>query len=104
MDEARVADGSQALALSDPFEHDLTPWLLRRLRLAEALAREVCDDAVQILVAPERRAVAADAENRSGVSATADTGSGARSVESKVEEAAPPAPSVPNPRDRRMRR
>lgn len=31
--------------LPDPWTHDLTPWLLRRLALAEGLARQVRDDA-----------------------------------------------------------
>ena len=35
--------------LSDPFEHDLSPWLLRRLRLASELATRLRGDARQIL-------------------------------------------------------
>ncbi len=40
------------LALPDPFESDLSPWLLRRLDLAEALAARVREDAEQVLHAP----------------------------------------------------
>ncbi len=47
--DPRAATSTEALALPDPFEHDLSPWLLRRLRLATALASEVRDDADRVL-------------------------------------------------------
>lgn len=37
------------VALPDPFEHDLSPWALRRLDLASGIAMQVRDDAEQIL-------------------------------------------------------
>ncbi len=37
------------VALPDPYESDLTPWLLRRLDLAEGLARRLCGDAREVL-------------------------------------------------------
>lgn len=35
--------------LPDPFEQDVSPWVLRRLHLAEALAQQVRQDAAQIV-------------------------------------------------------
>ena len=44
------SDASMDLThLPDPFEHDLSPWLLRRLRLASELATRLRGDARQIL-------------------------------------------------------
>ncbi len=40
-----------SLVLPDPFEQDLSPWLLRRLRLAAGLATMVRSDAQQVLAA-----------------------------------------------------
>lgn len=40
----------EPLALPDPFEHDLSPWLLRRLHLATELAIEVRADALRVLL------------------------------------------------------
>ncbi|MEO8938771.1 MAG: FUSC family protein, partial [Burkholderiaceae bacterium] len=49
-DAPTQADRStEPLALPDPFEHDLSPWLLRRLQLAVALAVDVRSDAQQVL-------------------------------------------------------
>ncbi len=41
---------SEPLALPDPFEHDLSPWLLRRLNLATDLAIQVRGDALRVLL------------------------------------------------------
>ncbi|RZM04660.1 MAG: FUSC family protein [Variovorax sp.] len=38
-----------AITLPDPFDNDITPWLLRRLDLATALATQLRDDAARIL-------------------------------------------------------
>jgi hypothetical protein len=35
--------------LPDPFDNDISPWLLRRLDLATALATQLRDDAARIL-------------------------------------------------------
>ena len=40
--------------LPDPFERDLSPWLLRRLRLASELATRLRGDAQQILQPAQR--------------------------------------------------
>ncbi len=40
---------SEPLALPDPFQHDLSPWLLRRLQLATDLATQVRGDAERVL-------------------------------------------------------
>ena len=40
---------AMAEALPDPFVSDVTPWLLRRLRLATGLAGEVREDAERVL-------------------------------------------------------
>ena len=37
-----------AMAMPDPFEQDLTPWLVRRLQLAVGLARGLANEARQI--------------------------------------------------------
>lgn len=50
---ARDPNAAEPLALPDPFQHDLSPWLLRRLRLATALAVDVRVDARQVLQATE---------------------------------------------------
>jgi len=42
---------SGPVALPDPFEHDLSPWLLRRLHLASELAVDLQADARQVLAA-----------------------------------------------------
>ena len=51
-DEAGAAQAALATPdltqLGDPFAHDLTPWLLRRLALARELARQVHGDAARI--------------------------------------------------------
>jgi uncharacterized membrane protein YccC len=39
------AQTSGPVALPDPFEHDLNPWLLRRLQLATAISRQLRRDA-----------------------------------------------------------
>ncbi len=39
---------ARAEALPDPFEHNISPWLLRRLRLATGLADDVRHDALRI--------------------------------------------------------
>jgi uncharacterized membrane protein YccC len=46
--------GSQEgpVALPDPFENDLNPWVLRRLDLAAGLALQLREDADQVLRAP----------------------------------------------------
>jgi len=46
---ADVDASAGPVALPDPFEHDLSPWLLRRLSLATGLARHVRSDAQQVL-------------------------------------------------------
>ena len=40
--------------LVDPFEHDLSPWLLRRLHLAAGIAQRLRSDARQVLQPPDR--------------------------------------------------
>jgi uncharacterized membrane protein YccC len=52
---ASDADESVGVAtLSDPFERDLTPWLLRRLHLAGGLALRVSAEARQVLGPPRK--------------------------------------------------
>jgi len=46
------ADGAGPVALLDPFEHDLSPWVLRRLDLAAGMAVQLRDDADQVLLPP----------------------------------------------------
>ena len=36
------------MALPDPFEQDLTPWLVRRLQLAAGLAQALAAEARQL--------------------------------------------------------
>lgn len=43
-----------AVDLPDPFEHDLSPWLLRRLHLAAGIAQHLRSDARQVLQSAER--------------------------------------------------
>ena len=45
----RTASAPGPIALPDPFEHDLSPWALRRLDLASGIAMQVREDAEQIL-------------------------------------------------------
>jgi hypothetical protein len=40
--------------LPDPFEHDLSPWLLRRLHLAAGIAQRLRSDARQVLQPADR--------------------------------------------------
>jgi uncharacterized membrane protein YccC len=47
--EDRTIGLREPLALPDPFQHDLSPWLLRRLELATALATQVRSDAERVL-------------------------------------------------------
>ena len=44
------AAAAEPLALPDPFQHDLSPWLLRRLHLATELAVQVRGDALRVLL------------------------------------------------------
>jgi len=37
------------IPLPDPFDNDVTPWLLRRLDLATGIAAQLRDDAARIL-------------------------------------------------------
>ena len=37
------------IPLPDPFDNDISPWLVRRLDLATALATQLRDDAARIL-------------------------------------------------------
>jgi len=37
------------IRLPDPFDNDITPWLLRRLDLATGIAAQLRDDAARIL-------------------------------------------------------
>ena len=37
------------IPLPDPFDNDISPWLLRRLDLATAIAAQLRDDAARIL-------------------------------------------------------
>ncbi|MGI9026745.1 MAG: hypothetical protein ACR2GP_14425, partial [Burkholderiaceae bacterium] len=61
---ATQADASFDLtSLPDPFERDLSPWLLRRLRLASELATRLRGDAREILQPAQGRA---DRRPRSG--------------------------------------
>lgn len=46
------ADEVGPVALLDPFEHDLSPWVLRRLDLAAGIAVQLRDDADQVLLPP----------------------------------------------------
>jgi len=48
-EEAPVTAASGPIALPDPFEQDVSPWLLRRLDLATGLALQLRDDAARIL-------------------------------------------------------
>ncbi len=50
-DDDTSLHSDEPLVLPDPFQHDLTPWLLRRLRLAAGLATEVRRDARRVLEA-----------------------------------------------------
>ena len=56
-----MADGAAATALTgpvampDPYASDLTPWLLRRLQLADAIALQLRDEARQALAPPAAR-------------------------------------------------
>jgi uncharacterized membrane protein YccC len=43
-----------AVDLPDPFEHDLSPWLLRRLHRAAGIAQHLRSDARQVLQSAER--------------------------------------------------
>jgi uncharacterized membrane protein YccC len=45
-------DSADPVVLPDPFESDLSPWVLRRLDLAAAIAVHVRDDADQVLLPP----------------------------------------------------
>jgi uncharacterized membrane protein YccC len=50
-----VADSALGPAnLPDPFENDLSPWLLRRLQLADGIARALRRDAQQVLQTADR--------------------------------------------------
>jgi hypothetical protein len=44
----QTASSDESLALPDPFGQDVTPWLLRRLRLATELAQNLRDEAQRI--------------------------------------------------------
>ena len=44
------AAATEPLALPDPFQHDLSPWLLRRLQLATELSIQVRGDALRVLL------------------------------------------------------
>jgi len=48
-EEAPVTAASGPIPLPDPFEQDISPWLLRRLDLAAGLALQLRDDAARIL-------------------------------------------------------
>jgi uncharacterized membrane protein YccC len=48
--DAHVSPGPAELP--DPFEHDLSPWLLRRLHLATGVALRLRSDARQVLLQP----------------------------------------------------
>lgn len=50
-----------SIPLPDPFDNDISPWLLRRLGLASELARQLHDDAARILQAE------AEAETMAGL-------------------------------------
>jgi uncharacterized membrane protein YccC len=45
---AQTASSDEPLSLPDPFGEDVTPWLLRRLRLATELAQNLRDEAQRI--------------------------------------------------------
>ncbi len=45
----RIDSAPGPVTLPDPFEHDLSPWALRRLDLASGIALQVREDAEQIL-------------------------------------------------------
>ena len=49
--EDRSVGMREPLVLPDPFQHDLSPWLLRRLSLATELAIQVRSDAERVLAA-----------------------------------------------------
>jgi hypothetical protein len=55
LDQIRAADASpmpaasEPLVLPDPFDDDLTPWLLRRLDLATGMADQLRRNADQVL-------------------------------------------------------
>lgn len=49
VDASAAERTDEPLLLPDPFQHDLSPWLLRRLRLAAGLATLVRSDAQQVL-------------------------------------------------------
>ena len=42
-----------AVRLPDPFDNDISPWMLRRLDLASGIALQLRDDAARILQAPQ---------------------------------------------------
>lgn len=62
-----VPEGGAATALAgpiplpDPFDNDITPWLLRRLDLATGIAAQLRDDAARILQQPGQAAPATKA-------------------------------------------
>jgi hypothetical protein len=45
---AAIAEAAAPAALPDPFDHDLSPWLLRRLDLAAVIAGKLRADADQV--------------------------------------------------------
>lgn len=46
--DAETLDPHGPAALPDPLEEDLSPWLLRRLRLAQDIAQRLCADAAEV--------------------------------------------------------
>ena len=50
---ARAGASADSVLLPDPFENDLSPWMLRRLDLATRLAGHLRRDADQVLQPPE---------------------------------------------------
>ncbi|MBN9411095.1 MAG: FUSC family protein [Burkholderiales bacterium] len=50
--QAAEVQGAGPVPLPDPFESNLTPWLLRRLQLAETISGQLGDDARAALAAP----------------------------------------------------
>lgn len=49
MAEGPATTLSEPISLPDPFDNDISPWLLRRLDLATAIAAQLRDDAARIL-------------------------------------------------------
>ncbi|MES1265317.1 MAG: FUSC family protein, partial [Variovorax sp.] len=49
MPEGPATTLSEPISLPDPFDNDISPWLLRRLDLATAIAAQLRDDAARIL-------------------------------------------------------